>query len=184
MKITVDMIVFLALIISVISFRFVISLKEKRAFVKSIRRSNGFLIFISLIFFFIAYKYFRGFLNYRATIEDVKNGSAYLMNTFLWLSIGVFWILRALDRDHINEKGISTQEGSFVWDRIEDCKWGSKQSKDKRKGVLRYYNLTFTTKATKGKFKFLGGKSRKIVIQIDAKDRKRTEAYIKEKLAK
>ncbi|WDV44588.1 hypothetical protein PV797_13820 [Clostridiaceae bacterium M8S5] len=185
MRITPSTIIFGSLIFSLIGFRLIVMLRLKKAYVKGLRRYNSLLMILSVVFIYLAYRYFRGYLTYTPdpSNQTLLDASVYLLNAILWFSIGVFWILKGADKDYINDIGVSTQEGSFNWDRIGSYKWSAKQSKENRKGVTRYYVLTFTTKEKKGSFKWLGSKSRDVSMKIKAADRKKVDAYIKQRLA-
>lgn len=184
MKINPTLIVFGMLIFSIIGFRLIAALRVKKAAFKGMRRYNSILILVSLVFIYIAYRYLKGYFAFDPTNPEMAgfDPTVYILNTILWLMIAAFWVLKGTDRDYINDSGICCQEGSYTWDRIKDFKWSQKQSNETRKGIKRYYVISFITKERPSKVKFLGSKSRAVSMKISADDRKKVDAFVKQKV--
>lgn len=147
--------------------------------IKSIDNNNS-LIIVSFGWFYLSLFYVGMFYLYACdmTYENVEFGKIYVPT--MYGLVGVYWLIRGVLKDVINERGIFTSKGNYKWNRLANYEWGTEREMKIKKDHIQYYELILYLRRNKIARLFTDEKYKEVIFKIDTDYKDKVQKFLED----
>jgi hypothetical protein len=153
--------------------------RKYKTMIKSLEKSKKSFVFLSSAWFLLSFLRIWSFYEYETDTKNIDFTDIHF--AIAYASVALILMLRAFQKDIINEYGICTSKGNYKWKRIINYEWDKIEEQIKvKEQYIKYYNLTFFITRTKFDRFFTGVNDKQVVFKIYKNNKDKVQNFLQD----